>query len=64
MRSFARAFARNRGAVVGLAVLVLVALVAALAPVLFPFSPWDMQGAPFAPPGDEGFPARLGLAGA
>jgi peptide/nickel transport system permease protein len=28
---------------------------AALAPVLFPFSPWDMQGAPFAPPGEEGF---------
>ncbi len=22
---------------------------------MFPFSPWDMQGAPFAPPGEEGF---------
>ncbi len=55
MRQFARAFARNRGAVVGLAVLVLVAVMAALAPVVFPFSPWDMQGAPFAPPGEEGF---------
>jgi peptide/nickel transport system permease protein len=28
---------------------------AALAPVLFPFSPWDMQGSPFDPPGEEGF---------
>ena len=55
MRQFARAFARNRGALVGLAVLVLVAVMAALAPVVFPFSPWDMQGAPFAPPGEEGF---------
>ena len=35
--------------------LLLVAALAALAPVLFPFSPWDMQGAPFAPPGEEGF---------
>ena len=52
---FARAFLRNRGAVVGLAILLLVILLAALAPVLFPFSPWDMQGAPFSPPGEDGF---------
>lgn len=50
-----RAFARNRGAVAGLVILLAVGLLAALAPVLFPFSPWDMQGAPFAPPGTEGF---------
>ncbi len=50
-----RAYFRNKGAVVGLAILLLVGLIAALAPVLFPFSPWDMQGAPFAPPGEEGF---------
>lgn len=50
-----RAFLRNRGAVAGLAILLLVALMAALAPVAFPFSPWDMQGAPFARPGEEGF---------
>jgi peptide/nickel transport system permease protein len=55
MRQFARAFARNRGAVVGLVVLVLVAVMAATAPMAFPFSPWDMQGAPFAHPGEEGF---------
>jgi peptide/nickel transport system permease protein len=55
MKGFARAFLRNRGAVVGLAILLLVCLLAALAPVLFPFSPWDMQGAPFSPPGQDGF---------
>ncbi len=55
MRQFARAFAGNRGAVAGLVVLVLVAVMAATAPLAFPFSPWDMQGAPFAPPGEEGF---------
>jgi peptide/nickel transport system permease protein len=50
-----RAFLRNRGAVAGLFVLLLVGMLAALAPILFPFSPWDMQGAPFAQPGEEGF---------
>ncbi len=55
MKVFARAFLRNRGAVVGLVILLLVFLMAALAPVLFPFSPWDMQGAPFSPPGEDGF---------
>ena len=55
MRVFARAFLRNRGAVVGLVILLLVFLMAALAPLLFPFSPWDMQGAPFSPPGEDGF---------
>ena len=53
--SFFRAFCRNRGAVVGLGILLAVGLVAALAPVVFPFSPWDMQGAPFSPPGEDGF---------
>ncbi len=55
MRGFVRAFLRNRGAVAGLVILLLVFLLAALAPVLFPFSPWDMQGAPFSPPGEDGF---------
>ncbi len=53
--SFIRAFMRNRGAAVGLVILLLVGLMAATAPLVFPFSPWDMQGAPFAPPGQEGF---------
>jgi peptide/nickel transport system permease protein len=55
VKVFARAFLRNRGAVVGLVILLLVFLMAALAPVLFPFSPWDMQGSPFSPPGEDGF---------
>ncbi len=50
-----RAFLRNRGAALGLAILLLVAALAALAPVLYPASPWDMQGAPFTPPGQDGF---------
>ena len=49
------AFFRHRGATVGLAILVLVGLMSALAPVLFPGSPWDMAGAPFSRPGEDGF---------
>ena len=63
MKAFSRAFLRNRGAVVGLAILLLVFLLAALAPVLFPFSPWDMQGAPFSPPGEDGFLLGTGSLG-
>jgi peptide/nickel transport system permease protein len=40
--------------VVGLVILILVALVAATAPLMFPGSPWDMAGAPFMPPGEMG----------
>jgi peptide/nickel transport system permease protein len=36
-------------------ILVLVGLTAATASVLFPFSPWDMRGAPFAAPGEMDF---------
>lgn len=57
MRTFPllKAFMRNKGAAAGLVLLLLVAAMAALAPVLFPFSPWDMQGAPFSSPGEDGF---------
>lgn len=54
MRDFWRNFARNRGAVVGLAILLAVLVLAVLAPVLYPGSPWDMAGMPFAPPGEMG----------
>ena len=50
-----RAFLRNRGAAAGLVLLILVCLLAASAPLLFPGSPWDMAGAPFSPPGEDGF---------
>jgi peptide/nickel transport system permease protein len=54
MKTFWRNFARNRGAVVGLVILELVLVVALTAPWVFPGSPWDMAGAPFAPPGEDG----------
>lgn len=54
MSDFWRRFRRNRGAVVGLVILVLVILLAAFAPLLFPGSPWEMATAPFVPPGEEG----------
>ncbi|PWC30780.1 ABC transporter permease [Teichococcus aestuarii] len=54
MKEFWRNFARNRGAVVGLAILLGVLALALLAPLLYPGSPWDMAGMPFAPPGEMG----------
>lgn len=54
MSDFWRRFRRNRGAVVGLAILLLVFAMAVLAPVIYPGSPWDMATAPFVPPGEEG----------
>jgi peptide/nickel transport system permease protein len=54
MRDFWRRFSRNKGAVVGLVILLLVLLMAATAPLLFPNSPWDMVAAPFMPPGEMG----------
>ncbi len=51
MTLFLRAYVRNKGAVFGIAVLLLVVAVAAVAGIVFPFSPWDMRGAPFAQPG-------------
>lgn len=55
MNAFLRAYARNRGAVAGLAVLLMVGVIAATANIVFPFSPWDMRGAPFMAPGEMDF---------
>ncbi|UEM23072.1 ABC transporter permease [Skermanella mucosa] len=52
-RDFWKAFARNRGAVVGLAILALVVLCAIFANLLYPDSPWDMVAIPFQPPLSE-----------
>jgi peptide/nickel transport system permease protein len=52
--TFLGAFCRNKGAVIGAVILLLVCLVAGLANMFFPFSPWDMQSAPFMPPGEMG----------
>jgi peptide/nickel transport system permease protein len=54
MSDFWRRFRRNRGAVVGLVILLLVFAMAGLAPVIYPGSPWEMATAPFVPPGEEG----------
>ena len=49
-------FQRNKGAVLGLAILLIVVLVAALAPLLYSYSPWSMVQRPFLPPFDlKGF---------
>lgn len=53
--TFLKAFMRNRGAVVGLVLLLAVIAMGLLAPILFPFSPWEMRGVPFMPPGEMGF---------
>jgi peptide/nickel transport system permease protein len=50
-----RTFLRNRGAVAGLIILIAIIAMAALAPVVYPRSPWDMIGAPLQPPGARGF---------
>ena len=50
MMEFWRRYRRNRGAVVGLVVLLLIAGVAMVASVLFPASPWQMVGRPFSEP--------------
>lgn len=56
MSFFAR-FAQNRGALVGLIILMAIILMAILAPLLFPESPWRMVQRPFLPPLEtEGFP--------
>jgi peptide/nickel transport system permease protein len=55
--SFLKRFARNRGALIGLAILVAVIAFALLAPSLYPQSPWRMVGRPFmAPLALERFP--------
>ena len=48
--SFVRRFARNRGAVIGCLVLLAVIVVAALAPIMYPQSPWRLVGRPFLAP--------------
>jgi peptide/nickel transport system permease protein len=52
MTAFLRAYARNKGAVAGALILALVILTAAAAGTVFPYSPWDMQSAPFMPPAE------------
>jgi peptide/nickel transport system permease protein len=52
MISFIRRFPRMA---IGAAIILVVIAMAVAAPFLFPFSPWDMRGAPFSPPGSPDF---------
>ena len=47
-------FLSRPAGVVGLILLSLVALMAVLAPVIYPQSPWEMAGVPFSRPGENG----------
>ncbi|WP_024585677.1 ABC transporter permease [Aliihoeflea sp. 2WW] len=54
MNAFSR-FAANRGALIGLALLVLLVALVVLAPMLYPQSPWRMVGRPMGAPLDGNF---------
>ncbi len=49
-----RAFLRHPSGMIGLVLLLVVVVVAIIAPIVFPVSPWEMVGAPFTPPGEDG----------
>ena len=51
---FCRRYARNRAAVAGLLVLLLILIMAASANVLFPEDPWEMVAQPLLWPGQDG----------
>jgi peptide/nickel transport system permease protein len=53
MKDFWRRYSRNRGAVIGLAILSVIVVIAVLAPVLYPGDPFRTAGDPFAPPFGE-----------
>ena len=50
MKAFAKRFARNKGAVIGVVIVVFVILVAAFASVMFPESPWNSVADPMLDP--------------
>jgi len=54
MRQFMRAFLRRPAGITGLVLLAMVCLLAILAPLIYPVSPWEMSGAPFSRPGENG----------
>jgi peptide/nickel transport system permease protein len=53
--TFWKLFARNRGAVIGLVILLLITLMAATAGFFFPADPFSLAGKPMSPPGENGF---------
>ena len=54
MREIFQTFIRRPAGIVGLVLLGLVGLVAALAPVVYPASPWEITGLPFTRPMENG----------
>ena len=50
---FARRYARNRAALLGLVLLTIVVGMAISAPIVFPEDPWEMVGRPLMRPGDD-----------
>jgi len=50
MKGFLARFCRNRGAVIGAAVLLVVVAIAVAAPWIYPRSPWSLVQRPFQPP--------------
>lgn len=54
MQDFMRTFLRRPAGSVGLLLLALVCVLAVLAPLLYPASPWEMAGIPFSRPGENG----------
>lgn len=64
MTGFWKRFSRNAGAVLGLALLALVLVIALLAPLIYPVSPWQMIGAPLLDPlEDMAFPLGTDMLG-
>lgn len=53
--TFWKLFARNRGAVAGLAILILIAIMGATAHFFFPADPFSLAGKSMSPPGENGF---------
>ncbi|SMH47257.1 ABC transporter permease [Mesorhizobium australicum] len=54
MRDFMRTFLLRPAGMVGMLLLALICLLAILAPLIYPASPWEMSGAPFSQPGENG----------
>ena len=64
MNGFWKRYARNVGGMIGLTILGLIVVIALLASILFPVSPWQMQGAPLLYPFEEpGFPFGTDMLG-
>lgn len=55
MRDFWNLYRRNRSAVAGLVILLLVIFIAAIAPLIFPDDPFRLAGKSMSPPGQNGF---------